>query len=85
MTVIPQNFDEWKHCITVQCGIPLTPSFVETRIKALEDEKDYRTRKFIETWGQAHHAKTLEWFREAATHFNQPGTATDTVQPVPKA
>ena len=54
----PNTFDEWKHCITVQFGIPLTADFVTGRIEALEDRSDYGTRKFIEQWGEAHHAQT---------------------------
>jgi len=65
----PNTFDEWKHCITVQCGIPLTADFVTGRIEALEDRSDYGTRKFIEQWGEAHHAQTLSWFRKAATQL----------------
>lgn len=70
MKAIPQTYDEWEHCITVQCGIPLTATFVANRIKALEDEKEFSTQKFIECWGEAHHAKTLEWFRQAAARLS---------------
>ena len=69
MVTVPRTYEEWEHCITVQCGIPLTPDFIARRIEALEDESDFRTRNFIETWGEAHHAKTLGWFRQAATRL----------------
>ena len=69
MTAIPKTYAEWEHCITVQCGIPLTADFVAGRIKALEDPKDFRTQKFIEYWGEEHHAKTLDWFRQAAANL----------------
>lgn len=65
MNHIPQTFEEWRHCITVQCGIPLTPDYVAARIAALEDRDDFQTGKFIARWGAAHHARTLGWFREA--------------------
>ncbi|MEM9782198.1 MAG: hypothetical protein AAF899_06950 [Pseudomonadota bacterium] len=71
MPVVPRNYDEWVKCITVDCGIPLTQDFVARRIDALQDESDYHTRKFIETWGAAHHAKTLEWFKEASARLSQ--------------
>jgi len=48
------------------CDIPLTPSYVDERIAALTDGKDFHTQKFIERWGEAHHARTLAWFRQAA-------------------
>lgn len=69
MTVIPQTYDEWEQCITVKCGIPLTADYVAGRIGALEDGGDFHTRKFIERWGTAHHARTLGWFREAAARL----------------
>lgn len=71
MNALPQTYEEWERCITVDCGIPLTADFVASRIKALEDRSDYRTRKFVEHWGEAHHAKTLGWFRQAASRLNQ--------------
>ncbi|MEM6486681.1 MAG: hypothetical protein AAF677_00180 [Pseudomonadota bacterium] len=71
MAIVPTTYDEWEHCITVACGIPLTQDFVVGRIAALQDANDYHTRKFIETWGEAHHAQTLEWFKEAAARLAQ--------------
>lgn len=66
MNGIPQTYDEWAHCIIVECGIPLTPAYVAGRIAALEDSRDFHTQRFIGRWGEAHHARTLDWFREAA-------------------
>ncbi|MEM9059723.1 MAG: hypothetical protein AAGD13_04605 [Pseudomonadota bacterium] len=65
MSIVPETYEEWENCITVKCGIPLTAKFVEDRIEALENTRDYGTRKFIDQWGEAHHARTLAWFREA--------------------
>ena len=66
MLFTPGTYEEWKHCITVDCAIPLTPHFVQERIAALTDKRDFHTHKFIESWGAAHHAQTLAWFRRAA-------------------
>lgn len=63
---IPQNYDEWKHCITVICGIQLTPDYVKQRIAALEDLSDDHTRQFIKSWGQEHHGRTVAWFQRAS-------------------
>ncbi|MEM0921899.1 MAG: hypothetical protein AAGF44_12180 [Pseudomonadota bacterium] len=71
MSIIPTNYEEWEHCITVKCGIPLTADFVAQRIAALDDPGDYHTQKFIERWGQAHHAQTLAWFRQAADRLGR--------------
>ena len=65
MPLIPTNYEEWEHCITVECNIPLTSEFVAQRIEALQNMNDYHTRKFIDRWGQNHHTRTLDWFRAA--------------------
>ncbi|MEM9341697.1 MAG: hypothetical protein AAGA87_01500 [Pseudomonadota bacterium] len=65
MPAIPQTYADWEHCITVECGIPLTLDYVAERIQSLENADDFNTQRFIERWGSAHHAKTLTWFREA--------------------
>lgn len=69
MSYVPQTYDEWEHCITVKCGIPLTPDYIARRIVALEDSRDFHTGKFIARWGAAHHARTLDWFREAQSRL----------------
>lgn len=71
MSVVPQTYEEWEHCITVKCGIPLTADFVASRITELEDEGAYKTQKFIDAWGREHHTRTLDWFRQAATRMAQ--------------
>lgn len=72
MNYIPQNYDEWLHCITVICGIPLTTDYVARRIAALDDRTDFQTQRFVDRWGSAHHARTLGWFREAAEKLEHP-------------
>lgn len=69
--MIPKTYDEWEHCITVKCGIPLTPDYVSKRIEALQNTGDYSTQKFIQQWGEAHHQRTLAWFREAEGRLTQ--------------
>jgi len=70
MSNIPQTYEEWEHCITVKCGIALTNDYVNDRLAALENKADYQTQKFVEYWGEAHHAQTLVWFREAQRRFS---------------
>ncbi|MEM7192630.1 MAG: hypothetical protein AAF405_07120 [Pseudomonadota bacterium] len=60
-----RTYDDWKHCITVLCGIPLTSAYVESRLAALRDPADYSTQKFIATWGEGHRARVIEWFEQA--------------------
>lgn len=59
------SFDDWKRCITVSCGLPLTVDFVETRLDALRNENDLHTRKFVDMWGDAHLARVIGWFEQA--------------------
>ena len=60
-----KTYDEWKHCITVLCRIPLTLAYVEERLAALRDPADHRTQKLIATWGEAHLARVIGWFEQA--------------------
>lgn len=66
MNIVPTTSEEWKHCITVSCRIPLTPEFVEQRIAALSNMQDHHTQRFVTRWGEAHRERTLGWFRQAA-------------------
>ncbi len=71
MSPVPKSYAEWEHCITVKCGLDLTADFVAARIEALENPQDYHTRKFLQTWGEAHHAQVLRWFKEAAERLDR--------------
>ena len=61
----PENYADWKECITVYCGIPLTLAYVEQRLSALRDPSDYSTRRFIEIHGEAYLARIIGWFEQA--------------------
>ena len=65
MSYIPKTYDEWKHCITVKCDSPLTQAYVAERLEALSNRKEFHTEKFIDRWGEAHHAQTVAWFAQA--------------------
>ncbi|MEL7231715.1 MAG: hypothetical protein AAGJ85_04315 [Pseudomonadota bacterium] len=65
MSFVPESYEDWKHCITVKCDIPLTAQYIDGRIAALTDDGDFNTQKFIERWGAKHHARTVEWFKRA--------------------
>ena len=59
------TYEEWKHCITVLCGIPLTLDYIEKRIAELNDLNNYHTKKFISLWGEPHLQKIIGWFEQA--------------------
>ncbi len=63
--MIPQTYQQWQHCITVECGLTLTPAYIEKRIQALSSEKDEHTRQFVQKYGPEYHQQVLAWFKQA--------------------
>ncbi len=61
-----RTYQDWRHCIEVQCGIPLTPTFVAQRLAELADPAHERTQKFVKTWGEAHRQRVIGWFEQAS-------------------
>jgi len=64
--VIPQSYAQWRHCIEVDCGIPIEPAFVQARLSVLRDPAHDETRRFASLYGQAHARSVLAWFEQAA-------------------
>lgn len=60
-----KRYEDWKHCISVLCGIPLTMPYIEKRLTALRDSADYTTQKFVATWGDQHRLRVIRWFEQA--------------------
>lgn len=58
----PRSYDEWRRCITVDCGIDLTPSFIEARLRALRDPSDSHTAGFVELYGDGYLDQVIAWF-----------------------
>ena len=65
MSIVPDSYEAWEHCITVKCGIDLTSDYIAKRIAALQDMNDHYTRKYVELWGDDQRIQTLNWFKEA--------------------
>jgi len=63
--LIPENYEQWHHCITVICKQPLTPAYLDQRLRALNNLEDYMTKKFVELYGEQQRMKTLQWFERA--------------------
>ena len=53
-TPFPQNYEQWKHCNYVECGIPLTPSFVSPRLASWRNDSSEETRRFSRLHGDAY-------------------------------
>ena len=63
--IIPLSYEQWKHCIIVECGIPLTATFVDERIAAMSDVKNEYTRQFLNCYGKNHYDNTMRWLMQA--------------------
>jgi len=61
----PTTYENWKHCITISCGIPLTQDYLENRLTEMNDSRNYQTQKFKKTWGDNHHFQVMRWFERA--------------------
>ena len=66
-SIIPETYEEWRHCITVDCGLEFTNNFVDRRIAALEDNSQHYTQQFIRRYGKQHHQSVLSWFKKVKT------------------
>ena len=62
---IPRSFDAWQHCIEHECGIPLTPSFIQERLAVLGDTGNAETQRFARLYGEAHRQQVFAWFTAA--------------------
>lgn len=62
---IPRNYAEWHYCITVECGLKLTPDFIRARLAALQNNADVHTRQFRQCYGADHHRQVISWFKQA--------------------
>ena len=60
-----KSYEDWKHCITVLCGIPLTGPYIEQRLTTLRDPADSTTQKFVAMWGEQHRLRVIGWFEQA--------------------
>ncbi len=63
--MIPTDYARWKRCIIVDCGLDLTPDFVADRLVDLRDPTNHRTRRFVQSWGEAHRLRVIGFFERA--------------------
>ena len=66
-----RNYEDWKHCITGICKVPLTVDYVATRLKELRDTQNYDTKKFVGSWGEPHRQQVIAWFEQAEIELTQ--------------
>lgn len=73
---IPDSYAAWKHCITVECGIPLTPDFIKQRLSVWQNPKLEETQRFRRSYGDAHWQQVVGWFQQALAEYD-PSTVPD--------
>jgi len=62
---IPQSYEQWQHCITVECGLALTPDFIKERLAVWRDDRADETQRFRRLYGDAHWRAVTGWFEQA--------------------
>jgi len=63
--MIPQSYSQWSHCITVECGLDLTPEFINERLSALNNQNDQHTQQFVQLYGDQYRETVVAWFTQA--------------------
>jgi hypothetical protein len=64
-SVIPESYGQWKHCITVDCGIALTESFIKKRLEELQQSNHPQTQQFARLYGADYTTQVIGWFQRA--------------------
>ncbi|WP_325346884.1 hypothetical protein [Xylophilus sp.] len=70
--MIPRTYDQWRHCITVECGIALTPEYAAGRLAVWNDPECDETQRFRKLYGDAHWNRVRAWFQQAADKRGAP-------------
>jgi len=73
--MIPRSYSQWQHCITVECGIDMTPAFVAQRLAVWRDAQAQETQRFRRLYGDAHWRAVTGWFEQAARELSPVSTA----------
>ncbi len=68
---LPQNYADWKVCITQKCKITLTHLYVSERIQVLGSKDLPETQKFRALYGEAYLQSVLGCFKQAAVELSK--------------
>lgn len=63
--MIPQTYEQWRHCITVECGIALTVPFITQRLSIWHNAESEETLWFRRLYGDEHWKAVTAWFERA--------------------
>ena len=64
---MPQDYQEWRDCITIRCDLSLTSKYIEQRLTELRQTDHLKTSEFAKLYGAGQLAKTIGWFERAAS------------------
>lgn len=62
---VPLTYEQWRHCITVECRIPLTAAFVADRLSVWRTTDAEETIRFRRLYGDSHWQSVIAWFERA--------------------
>lgn len=63
--IIPTNNEPWKHAIAQEWGSPLTVSFTDARIDAMNGVKSIYSRQFLNCYSKNHYNNTVRLLVQA--------------------
>jgi len=66
---IPDSYPAWRHCITVECRIPLTQTFIEQRLAIWQNPSLEETQRFRRCYGDEHWQRVIHWFQQARAEW----------------
>ena len=62
--MIPQTYEQWYNCITIDCQISLTKAFAQARLAVYENPNNAETKRFIKLYGETHLHDIISWFKQ---------------------
>jgi hypothetical protein len=69
------TYEDWLHCLVELCRIRPTPEYVTARLAELRNEHDPATRRFVQSWGDAHRLRVVAWFERLQRELDAPSAA----------
>lgn len=67
--MIPQTYEQWRHCIVIECGQALSQAYVAERIATWTNEGKDETLRFRRMYGDPHWRNVVRWFERAAVEL----------------
>ena len=65
--LFPSDYESWRYCIEVKCGLNLTPEFIQKRITVFSDANHEESQRFADVYGDPWREQVLNWYQRAAT------------------